>query len=103
MSVRDGITLIFTVDLSYLAHLVLHHSKAKCRREVSFTAAGRASRNDNSGTEVRSFHSAGEVPGVKIAAVNLDDQKGFQLTEQQGTSRATDHTSAWLEDTNLVV
>lgn len=70
----------------YPAHLEPLYSGAKCRTEVSFSAAGGASRNENSQTEVRSFHSAGAALRTDRVAVNLKDQKGVRLTEQRDTS-----------------
>lgn len=95
---RDGSTL---GALLYPVHLELLSSGAKCRTEVSFSAAGGASRNENSRTEVRSFHSAGAALRTDWAAVNLKDQKGFWLTEQRDTSRTTQ--SHRHEGPNLVV
>lgn len=95
---RDGSTLGVSL---YPAHLELLSSGAKCRTEVSFSAAGGASRNENSCTEVRSFHSAGAALRMDRAAVNLKDQKGFRLAEQRDTSQTTQ--SPRHEGPNLVV
>lgn len=74
MMQKDG-RLTFAVDLSYLAHLLLHHSKPSVGGKCVFFSAGLANRNDNSDTEVRSFHLAQDALGVKIAVVNSEDQK----------------------------
>lgn len=87
--------------LWYPAHLELLSTGAKCRTEVSFSAAGGASRNENSRTEVRSFHSAEAALRTDRAAANLKDQKGFRLTEQQDTSQTTQPPRH--EGPNLVV
>lgn len=78
------LTVSFTVD-SYLAH----STTTKCGREVSFASAGWASGSDNSGTEVRLFHSAGAALGVKIVDVTPAGSKRLPADWAAGNQSGT--------------